>query len=222
MASLGLALSGGGFRATLFHLGVVRFLRDAGLLRNVTHIVSASGGSITAAHLVLNWERYCGSPADFDAAASEIIDFVQLDVRNRIVRRLPLVYPLRLLQRLTGRGDSRRFISTGFLERLYDKYLFKGKCVHHLPESPVLHMLVTNLTEGRLCAFTRAGLVMQRRGTQDDRLDVLPARLARISLAVATSSAYPGLFPPVRMSADELGLTASQFPNHLFTDGGVL
>ena len=29
---LGLALSGGGFRATLFHLGVVRFLRDAGLL----------------------------------------------------------------------------------------------------------------------------------------------------------------------------------------------
>ncbi len=32
MPKLGLALSGGGFRATLYHLGVVRFLRDAGAL----------------------------------------------------------------------------------------------------------------------------------------------------------------------------------------------
>jgi hypothetical protein len=32
MSKLGLALSGGGFRATLFHLGVVRFLRDVGAL----------------------------------------------------------------------------------------------------------------------------------------------------------------------------------------------
>jgi predicted acylesterase/phospholipase RssA len=31
MQKLGLALSGGGFRATLYHLGVVRFLRDAGV-----------------------------------------------------------------------------------------------------------------------------------------------------------------------------------------------
>ena len=49
MPRLGLALSGGGLRATLFHLGVVRFLRDAGLLRDITHIVSVSGGSILGA-----------------------------------------------------------------------------------------------------------------------------------------------------------------------------
>ena len=45
MPRLGLALSGGGLRATLFHLGVVRFLRDAGLLRDITPIVSVSGGA---------------------------------------------------------------------------------------------------------------------------------------------------------------------------------
>ncbi len=45
---LGLSLSGGGFRATLFHLGVVRLLRDAKLLKNVTHVCSVSGGSILA------------------------------------------------------------------------------------------------------------------------------------------------------------------------------
>ncbi len=46
MNRLGLALSGGGFRATLYHLGVVRYLRDAGILSKVTHINTVSGGSI--------------------------------------------------------------------------------------------------------------------------------------------------------------------------------
>ena len=58
---IGLALSGGGFRATLYHLGVVRFLRDSDLLSRVTHITSVSGGSVIAAHLVMNWDRYCGT-----------------------------------------------------------------------------------------------------------------------------------------------------------------
>jgi predicted acylesterase/phospholipase RssA len=53
MDRIGLALSGGGFRAILYHLGLVRFLRDAGLLSKVTHITSVSGGSVFAAHLVL-------------------------------------------------------------------------------------------------------------------------------------------------------------------------
>ena len=51
---IGLALSGGGWRATLYHLGVVRFLRDSDLLAQVSHITSVSGGSVLAAHLALN------------------------------------------------------------------------------------------------------------------------------------------------------------------------
>src|SRR6516164_6772427 len=84
---IGLALSGGGFRASLYHLGLVRFLRDAGLLSQVSHITSVSGGSVLAAHLALNWSRYNGSPSDFEEAASELLSFVRLDVRYRIVRR---------------------------------------------------------------------------------------------------------------------------------------
>ena len=38
MRRVGLALSGGGFRATLYHLGVVRYLRDAGILPKISHI----------------------------------------------------------------------------------------------------------------------------------------------------------------------------------------
>src|SRR4029077_11826006 len=100
MNKIGLALSGGGFRASLYHLGLVRFLRDASILPRVTHITSVSGGSILAAHLVLNWDRYNGSPNDFDPAAADLLAFVRLDVRNRITRRFPLNIPLRWPRRL--------------------------------------------------------------------------------------------------------------------------
>ena len=42
MPRLGLALSGGGFRATLYHLGVVRFLRDAGELQKLKALADGS------------------------------------------------------------------------------------------------------------------------------------------------------------------------------------
>lgn len=53
-----LALSGGGFRATLFHLGVIGFLQSQGLLNRVRIICSVSGGSILAAHMVTRWHEY--------------------------------------------------------------------------------------------------------------------------------------------------------------------
>ena len=68
MHHYGLALSGGGFRATLFHLGVIRYMRDAGALEIVSDIASVSGGSILAAHLALNWERYNGTDEEFAEA----------------------------------------------------------------------------------------------------------------------------------------------------------
>ena len=108
MKRLGLALSGGGFRATLFHLGTVRFLRDAGILQNVSHITSVSGGSVLGAHMVLHWDRYCGSDEEFEAAAGEVVRFIQMDVRNRIVRRIPLTALGHTIQRVLLQGSNRR------------------------------------------------------------------------------------------------------------------
>ena len=43
---IGLALSGGGFRATLFHLGVVRFLFENDQLKPIKLVSAVSGGSV--------------------------------------------------------------------------------------------------------------------------------------------------------------------------------
>lgn len=50
---LGLALSGGGFRSALFHLGVLARLAELDLLRKIDVISSVSGGSIIAAYYYL-------------------------------------------------------------------------------------------------------------------------------------------------------------------------
>src|ERR1700722_1486675 len=89
--SLALTLSGGGLRATLYHLGVLRFLQQQKVLERVTHICSVSGGSILAAHLVLNWDSYT-KDEQFDAIAEKLIEFTRGDVRGRIVRRIVLRY----------------------------------------------------------------------------------------------------------------------------------
>src|SRR3954465_1810144 len=47
-----LCLSGGGFRAALFHLGAVQRLAEGGALGAVDTLSAVSGGSILAAHLV--------------------------------------------------------------------------------------------------------------------------------------------------------------------------
>jgi predicted acylesterase/phospholipase RssA len=50
---IGLALSGGGHRATIFNLGALLYLVDSGKNRDVQTITSVSGGSITNAYLSL-------------------------------------------------------------------------------------------------------------------------------------------------------------------------
>ncbi len=48
---LALCLSGGGFRAALFHLGALRRLNELGVLSGIDTVTAVSGGSILAAHL---------------------------------------------------------------------------------------------------------------------------------------------------------------------------
>jgi len=221
MPRLGLALSGGGFRATLYHLGVVRFLKDAGALQHITDIASVSGGSILAAHLALNWDRYNGDDKSFSEVASEIVKFVRLDIRNHIVRRLPMQFPLRPLARL-HLLKGRNLTPNAILERYYRKHLFGDRCLYELPEQPMLHILTTNVSTGLLSVFNRQGLFIQHRGDDgSQKFENIPGQIASIPRVVAASSAFPGFFPPVEITAADLGVREGEFPTEFFTDGGV-
>lgn len=221
--NIGLALSGGGFRAVLYHLGVIRFLRDARILPKVSHITSVSGGSVIGAHLALNWNRYCGSDEQFEEVSQELIRFLQMDVRNRIVRRFPLAAALNAARRILLLPTQRSLTRAGLLEQHYKKYLFGDIGLFQLPDQPRLYMLATSVNEGSICAFHRDGLLLQKRspGNRHVIFEDVEMGLATVPMAVAASSAFPGFFPPLQVRATEVGASEGDFSSHFLTDGGV-
>src|SRR5882672_12544960 len=76
---IGLCLSGGGYRAMLFHLGAVWRLNELGLLRKLVRISSVSGGSITAGILGLRWKSLAFDGAD---VATNLEPLVVQPIRN--------------------------------------------------------------------------------------------------------------------------------------------
>ena len=78
-SGIALCLSGGGYRAMLFHLGGVWRLYELGLLKTVDRISSVSGGSITAGVLGMNWNRL---PHEATAANDDFVTNVVQPIRR--------------------------------------------------------------------------------------------------------------------------------------------
>jgi predicted acylesterase/phospholipase RssA len=122
---LGLALSGGGFRASFFHLGVLARLADVGLLRSVSVISTVSGGTIVGAYYYLHLKKLLeknAAPTDDDYRA--LVRDVQVDflagVRKNIRGRI-LLNPFKNYRMALGRKYSR----SDRVGDLYDRYLYK-------------------------------------------------------------------------------------------------
>ena len=60
---LTLCLSGGGFRAAVYHLGVARRLHERGILPQIRRISCVSGGSILGAFLLQRYPTFQGRSA---------------------------------------------------------------------------------------------------------------------------------------------------------------
>jgi NTE family protein len=56
---VGLSLSGGGYRASAFHLGTLKKLHEMGILRRVDILSTLSGGSINGECYSLENEKPC-------------------------------------------------------------------------------------------------------------------------------------------------------------------
>jgi predicted acylesterase/phospholipase RssA len=92
---VGLALSGGGFRASIFHIGVLAALAERDLLRHVEVLSCVSGGSILGAHYYLELRQLLQEKDDasitrddyvklVERVASDFLAGVQKNIRTRI------------------------------------------------------------------------------------------------------------------------------------------
>lgn len=207
-----LALSGGGFRATLFHCGALLRLNELGYLTKLSRISSVSGGSIASGMLATAWPRLVSKDGVF----------TNLDVA--------VLEPLRAFCRRSidtvsvGWGSILPGKSIG--DVLADSYedLFHGAKLQDLPEAPQFVFNATNLQTGRLVR-------MQRDRLAEYTIGIIPNPDIRVAVAVASSSAFPPILSPVEIEVDSRnwqkrdGAIHFGDPNYdrklALTDGGV-
>ena len=176
-----LCLSGGGFRAMLFHAGTLWRLNEAGWLPRLDRVSSVSGGSITAGVLAQAW-----SDLDFDEAG-----------RARAFA-LRVIEPLRDIagERLDARAIVSGIARPGSIaERVaaaYRRHLFGAATLQDLPDAPEFVINATNVASGALARFSKRHLADWRVGR------ILSPRI-ELAVAVACSSAFPPVLSPYRL-----------------------
>jgi len=211
---IALCLSGGGYRAMLFHLGALWRLGELGYLPKLARVSSVSGGSITAAMLGHRW-----TALGFDASGVPV-NFVPAMVES--------------IRGLAGRTIDEAAIIEGIftpgsiadkVTDAYRQHLFDGATLQDLPPEPRFVINATNVQSGALFRFSRPYIA-------DYRVGLIENPTVEIAVAVAASSAFPPVLSPLRIHFDASQWTASGLPhedlhrepyltNVVLTDGGV-
>ena len=216
-AGIALCLSGGGYRAALFHLGAVRRLNELGILSNVATISSVSGGSILAAHLV-ETIRPWPDPDEVMSSWDERVAQPFRLLAGRNLRTAPF-----LKRALPWNWGAKRS-AVDSLARAYEQHLTSLRLTE-LPDRPVFIFCSTDMSYGVNWVFSK-----DRVG--DWQVGYLrPGPDWPIARAVAASSCFPPVFGPLRLRLEPQALRGGRAPAGRrrdeavakmgLTDGGV-
>lgn len=183
---IALCLSGGGYRAMLFHVGALWRLNEFGYLPKLNRISSVSGGSITAGVLGLKWSKLA-----FDANG------VGRDFDTEVTK------PIRALADRTideGSIIGGIFMPGSIADKVVDayrKHLFGDATLQDLPAPPAPMFVInaTNIQSGALWRFSRSYMA-------DYRVGVIKNPKTDLAIAVAASSAFPPVLSPLKLELD--------------------
>lgn len=221
---IGLCLSGGGYRAMLFHLGVLWRLAEIGYLGSherhgidgpigsLQRVSSVSGGSITAGLLGVRWNQLKVDEEGFpDRFRQLVAQPIQAFASQTTVSLLSGLWALAV----STIGKS--------VVRSYRKHLFGDLTLQDLPDSPDFVLNATNLQSGALWRFSR-------HYARDWRVGEIKSPSDSMAAVVGASSAFPPFLSPARFKYEESDYTPGsgadlQVPPYTtrpnLSDGGV-
>jgi predicted acylesterase/phospholipase RssA len=231
---IGLALSGGGFRASLFHLGVIRRLEELGIMEKVSVVSAVSGGSIIAAFYLsevekqLREDRLMGRASDrvdmFEKIAERFLLAVEHNLRTRALIFTPWYHPILFVKTLVSQV-FRQGARAELIQAEYDKFFFFRDTMDQLPvekgektqEKPGQSCMDKGepFYGPKLLLNTTSLLTGQRipfsRDTSSGIKDLRTSdrNILPLSRVVGASSGVPVVFPPTAILGD------------LLVDGGV-
>ena len=226
---IGLALSGGGFRASIFHLGVIRRLEELGIMRRVHTISAVSGGSIIAAYYVIEMEKRLRQRREeladdlekLDQARLEIFEeiadcfFQALDhnLRSRALVFSPFYHPILWIKSLwptLSRSD--------IMQKEYDRWFYHNETLDQMPSVTLPPDNIPGEVETDSLVLTGPTVVLsatslltgERKGFKRkpvsglNELGRVNRNVLKLSSVVGASSGVPGIFPPTTILGDKL------------------
>ena len=240
---IGLALSGGGYRAAAYHVGTLRALKRLGILDKVDVISSVSGGSITAAYYALHQDNFEEFEKSFTTKLkkgvldSSILRLVYLGIFLFLLIVATILFLIlcpwcwcwKILVAICSWitiiiGIVWVFLKWQFgilpLNRLimeeYDKYFFEGKTLTDLPNKPVLTINATEITYNRIFSFSQTKVSGGK-----FKEDLFKKEKIPLSFAVMASSAFPAGIDPVVFPTEYMTEERSEANKPYLIDGGV-
>jgi NTE family protein len=175
-SGIALSLSGGGYRAMLFHAGALWRLNELGFLLRLACIASVSVSSFLAALLGRAWRTLEFGPS---GTALNFVDAVMQPVRRLAGQTLDRPSVIRGLLTLGNAGDA-------LASYLAAPDLLGDATLQDLPEQPRFIMVATNLQTGAIWRFQRAYLG-----------DYQVGRVVHPTLPLATAAAASAAVPPI-------------------------
>lgn len=185
---IALAVSGGGYRATLYSLGALWRLNEFGLLPRLTIITGVSGGSILTGYLAMRWDDLTfdesGIATNFQSVIAEPIQ--QFCSKSIDIKSL-----------ISGVFSWKETVGDK-LAKAYDKGLFHGAGLQSISNAaPEFIFYGTNLQTG---ASVRIG----KEALSDYKIGTYLSPDISIAQAVGISSAFPPMLSPVTMNLDPM------------------
>jgi NTE family protein len=186
--SAALSLSGGGYRATVFHVGALWRLNEVGMLEKLKRISSVSGGSITAGVLALCW-----NDLEFDAGVAKRFDTVVSKVRQMSETTIDVGA---VIDGILFPGTISEHVAEA-----YDDVLYKGATLRDLPDdskgtAPRFVFNATNVQSTVLWRFSRPYM-------GDYRVGLVRDPNVPLCKVVAASSAFPPILSPMSLEIDQ-------------------
>ena len=225
-SSIGISLSGGGHRATLFSLGALLAVVDLGRQRDVCWINSVSGGSITNAYVSANCEYAEVTPEEFYGVCREALKRVSRcsSITGGVLGRVRVAaFFSSLLLSIVGivyfacRGNTVGYILV-FVSYIVGLFTWRLRgyvvelgfrdawCKSRATGSPVYLGSNPRIVEHIFSTvdIRYAQPIFFSESYITDGSGIFRMRSLPIARAIRASAAFPGLLPPVRMRLDKL------------------
>jgi len=183
--NIALALSGGGTRAMIFHLGVLKYLAEKNCFEQVSRISTVSGGSLVTGFIFK--ESNMAWPS-----SSSYLDHVYPTIRNKLCSRS--MQWRSFLRVFNPRNYKYWFSRANILSLELKQGWGIIEALSDLPEAPEWSINGTTAENGKRFRFKRENL-------GDYMLGYAPSNDFPLSDALAVSAAFPGGIGPLSLDA---------------------